>query len=75
MSKGVQFHHWQNHTSNLGTPDWLDTGNNAWQLTAASLVALQSVPGLTVLVGPAMHNAIFRDRLQLGTPTMLSETC
>lgn len=33
----------------LETPDWLDTGNNAWQLTAASLVALQSVPGLCVL--------------------------
>lgn len=31
------------------TPDWLDTGNNAWQMTAASLVALQSVPGLCVL--------------------------
>jgi len=28
---------------------WLDTGDNAWQLTAASLVALQSVPGLVVL--------------------------
>ncbi len=33
----------------LETPDWLDTGDNAWQLTAASLVALQSVPGLVVL--------------------------
>ncbi|KAI9732751.1 MAG: hypothetical protein M1818_007485 [Claussenomyces sp. TS43310] len=30
-------------------PDWLDTGDNAWQLTAASFVALQSVPGLLVL--------------------------
>ncbi|KAI9864738.1 MAG: hypothetical protein M1824_004645 [Vezdaea acicularis] len=30
-------------------PDWLDNGDNAWQLTAASLVALQSVPGLVVL--------------------------
>jgi len=30
-------------------PDWLDHGDNAWQLTAASLVALQSVPGLVVL--------------------------
>jgi len=35
--------------TNLETPDWLDTGDNAWQLTAASFVALQSVPGLTVL--------------------------
>jgi len=30
-------------------PAWLDTGDNAWQLTAASLVALQSVPGLMIL--------------------------
>lgn len=31
------------------TPDWLDHGDNAWQLTAATLVGLQSVPGLVVL--------------------------
>lgn len=38
------------------TPPWLDTGNNAWQLNAASLVALQSVPGLVVLyVGWVKH--------------------
>ncbi len=36
------------------TPDWLDTGDNAWQLTAASLVALQSVPGLVVLYAGVM---------------------
>jgi ammonium transporter, Amt family len=28
---------------------WLNHGDNAWQLTAASFVALQSVPGLVVL--------------------------
>jgi len=33
----------------LAVPEWLDKGDNAWQLTAASLVALQSVPGLMVL--------------------------
>lgn len=33
----------------LSNPDWLEKGDNAWQLTAASLVALQSVPGLVVL--------------------------
>jgi ammonium transporter, Amt family len=32
-------------------PTWLDTGDNAWQLTAATLVGLQSVPGLVVLYG------------------------
>jgi Amt family ammonium transporter len=30
-------------------PDWLNNDDNAWQLTTASLVALQSVPGLVVL--------------------------
>ncbi|WP_348550542.1 ammonium transporter [Acidithiobacillus sp.] len=28
---------------------WLNTGDNAWQLTAATIVGLQSVPGLVVL--------------------------
>jgi len=36
-------------------PSWLDTGNNAWQLTAASLVGLQSVPGLVVLYAGIMQ--------------------
>src|ERR1700760_4165067 len=35
--------------ASLSNPVWLDKGDNAWQLTAASLVALQSVPGLVVL--------------------------
>ena len=33
------------------SPKWLDTGNNAWQLAAATFVGLQSIPGLTVLYG------------------------
>jgi ammonium transporter, Amt family len=33
----------------MSAPPWLDTGDNAWQLTAASLVGLQSIPGLVVL--------------------------
>jgi len=32
-------------------PEWLDKGDNAWQLTAATLVGLQSVPGLVILYG------------------------
>ena len=31
--------------------DWLNKGDNAWQLTAATLVGLQSVPGLVILYG------------------------
>ncbi|KAJ7533934.1 hypothetical protein O6H91_13G071800 [Diphasiastrum complanatum] len=33
------------------TPTWLDKGDNAWQMTAATLVGLQSVPGLVILYG------------------------
>ena len=33
------------------SPAWLDTGNNAWQLAAATFVGLQSIPGLMVLYG------------------------
>lgn len=32
-------------------PDWLNKGDNAWQLTAATLVGMQSVPGLVILYG------------------------
>src|SRR6201997_2490264 len=30
-------------------PDWLNPGDNTWQLTAATLVGLMSIPGLAVL--------------------------
>src|SRR5487761_76929 len=33
------------------SPKWLDSGNNAWQLAAATFVGLQSIPGLMVLYG------------------------
>ena len=33
------------------SPKWLDTGANAWQLAAATFVALQSIPGLVILYG------------------------
>ena len=35
----------------LPSPKWLDTGDNAWQLAAATFVGLQSIPGLMVLYG------------------------
>jgi ammonium transporter, Amt family len=35
----------------LPSPKWLDSGNNAWQLAAATFVGLQSIPGLVVLYG------------------------
>ncbi len=39
----------------LGYPHWLNPGDNAWQLTAATLVGLMSVPGLVVLYGGVMQ--------------------
>ncbi len=36
-------------------PTWLNSGDNAWQLTAATLVGLMSVPGLVVLYGGVMQ--------------------
>jgi Amt family ammonium transporter len=36
-------------------PDWLSAGDNSWQLTAATLVGLMSVPGLVVLYGGVMQ--------------------
>src|SRR6201990_3721706 len=32
-------------------PDWLSSGHNAWQLVAATLVGLMSIPGIAVLYG------------------------
>ena len=36
-------------------PQWLNPGDNSWQLTAATLVGLMSVPGLVVLYGGVMQ--------------------
>src|SRR5258708_21548426 len=33
----------------VAAPPWLNSGNNAWQLAAATFVALQSIPGLMIL--------------------------
>ncbi|WP_433683427.1 ammonium transporter [Nocardia sp. CA-119907] len=32
-------------------PDWLNSGDNTWQLVAATLVALMSIPGIAILYG------------------------
>src|SRR5579859_2152937 len=39
----------------LEAPHWLSSGDNAWQMTAATLVGLMSVPGLVVLYGGVMQ--------------------
>ena len=38
----------------LPAPDWLNSGDNAWQLVAATLVGLMSVPGLAILYSGLM---------------------
>ncbi|WOH00249.1 hypothetical protein DCAR_0519607 [Daucus carota subsp. sativus] len=40
---------YQNSTTS--SPDWLNKGDNAWQMIAATVVGLQSVPGLVILYG------------------------
>lgn len=37
--------------STEASPPWNDKADNTWQLTAATLVGLQSVPGLVILYG------------------------
>jgi len=38
----------------VSAPDWLNAGDNAWQLTAATFVGIQSVPGLAILYAGLM---------------------
>jgi len=42
-------------TTLLPYPSWLYSGDNAWQMTAATFVGLMSVPGLVVLYGGVMQ--------------------
>jgi Amt family ammonium transporter len=39
----------------LEAPSWLSAGDTSWQITAATLVGLMSVPGLVVLYGGVMQ--------------------
>ena len=38
------------------SPEWMNKADNAWQLTAATLVGLQSIPGLVILYGSAVRH-------------------
>jgi Amt family ammonium transporter len=38
----------------MADPSWLNPGDNAWQLTAATLVGIMSVPGLAILYSGLM---------------------
>jgi ammonium transporter, Amt family len=39
------------YSPGLGVPSWLNKGDNAWQMISATLVGMQSVPGLVILYG------------------------
>jgi Amt family ammonium transporter len=38
-------------SSGCSVPNWLDTGSNAWMMTAGTFVGLQSIPGLALYYG------------------------
>jgi Amt family ammonium transporter len=38
-------------STNCAVPNWLDTGSNAWMMTAGTFVGLQSIPGLSLYYG------------------------
>ncbi|XP_062094884.1 ammonium transporter 2 member 5-like [Humulus lupulus] len=38
----------------FASPEWMNKADNAWQLTAATFVGMQSVPGLLILYGGAV---------------------
>jgi len=38
----------------VADPSWLNSGDNAWQLTSATLVGIMSVPGLAILYAGLM---------------------
>ncbi|XVE62817.1 hypothetical protein DITRI_Ditri06bG0150400 [Diplodiscus trichospermus] len=40
-----------NLVTDEASPEWMSKGDNAWQLTAATLVGLQTIPGLVILYG------------------------
>lgn len=42
---------WDGSTGVYTTPSWASTGDNAWQLTSASLVGMQCIVGLSMMYG------------------------
>src|SRR5207342_3231478 len=45
----------RNQKGNTESMEWLSEGANSWQMTAATLVGLMSIPGLVVLYGGVMQ--------------------
>ena len=55
-------------------PSWLNAGDNSWQLTAATLVGLMSIPALAVLYGGLVQKkwAINLSLIHISEPTRRS---
>lgn len=51
-----------------GSPEWMNRGDNTWQLTSATLVGLQSVPGLVILYGSIVKKKLMGFELCLHGP-------
>src|SRR5690348_10115201 len=56
-------------TTGDALPHWLNTGDSAWQMTAATFVGLMSIPGMVVLYGGILHRrwSVPAMKLVLGT--------
>jgi Amt family ammonium transporter len=47
-------------------PDWLNAGDNAWQLVAATLVGLMSILGIAVLHGALVQKKWVVNTIRMG---------
>src|SRR5271170_5298796 len=54
------------HMTWLPYQSWLNPGDNAWQMTAATFVGLMSLPGLAVLYGGVMQKRWSVNSMMLG---------
>src|SRR5437868_11265571 len=54
-SRGLDDHQPRRRCMPVEAPTWLNPGDTSWQMTAATLVGLMSVPGLVVLYGGVMQ--------------------
>src|SRR6201996_1079368 len=52
---GPDVHQLRRRCMPVEAPTWLNPGDTSWQMTAATLVGLMSVPGLVVLYGGVMQ--------------------
>src|SRR5450755_4101342 len=49
LSEGLVLYFLADASPYVSAPAWLNSGDTAWQLTAATFVGLQSIPGLAIL--------------------------